>query len=202
VHSCRARTPRPTGRPVSDEPSRSPVTAAPTRDPGSPTTPRPTDPPTDLHGLLEGIRRRSYCAARWFQIVCGVSAPSVVLFFFLGAIKLHLGVATRSPSLKKDAACSLCGALLSLGVCIGTAVASSMWYFDALVALLVSLALLAHGAYTLYKNKKEGNHWWKSRFWLVPPVSKEGRDNMGRALNAMTGTTEVAPAVILDPTAV
>ena len=47
----------------------------PTRDPGSPTTPQHTDPPTDLYGLLEGIKNRSYCAARWYQIVCGVSAP-------------------------------------------------------------------------------------------------------------------------------
>ena len=40
----------------------------------------------------------------------GVSAPSVVVFTVLGAVKLHLGFATHSPSLKKDAACSLCGA--------------------------------------------------------------------------------------------
>ena len=74
----------------------------------------------------------------------GVSAPSVVVFAVLGVIKLHLGYATRSPSLKKDAACSLCGALLSLGVCVGTAVADTAWWFDAVVALLVSGALLLH----------------------------------------------------------
>ena len=97
----------------------------------------------------------------------GVSAPSVVVFAVLGVVKLHLGFATHSPSLKKDAACSLCGAatqcmpgstthprlqphaprcgaLLSLGVCIGTAVVHEAWWFDAVVALLVSGALLLH----------------------------------------------------------
>ena len=103
------------------------------------------------------------------EALLGVSAPSVVVFAVLGAIKLHLGFATHSPSLKKDAACSLCarrlqpmyarlqpheselqphaprcGALLSLGVCIGTAVAHEAWWFDAVVALLVSGALLLH----------------------------------------------------------
>jgi hypothetical protein len=74
----------------------------------------------------------------------GVSAPSVVVFAMLGSVKLHMGFATKSPSLKKDAACSLCGSLLSLGVCIGTAVAHEAWWFDAVVALLVSGALLLH----------------------------------------------------------
>ena len=86
----------------------------------------------------------------------GVSAPSVVVFAVLGAVKLHMGFATKSPSLKKDAACSLCGALLSLGVCIGTAVAHEAWWFDAVVALLVSGALLLHARRSDRERHREG----------------------------------------------
>lgn len=125
----------------------------------------------------------------------GISAPSVVVFSTLGAIKLHLGFATRSPSLKKDAACSLCGALLSLGVCIGTAVAHEAWYFDALVALLVSGALFLHGVYTLVKNGRSGNHWWAGSFWMVAPAAKRPQ-----GMGAVTGLQEVAPVQMLEAT--
>ncbi|KAL9188929.1 hypothetical protein ACHAXT_011419 [Thalassiosira profunda] len=74
VHACRAKTQRPTASPVTKKPTLSPVTSAPTRDPGSPTTPQPTDPPTDLYGLLEASKGRFYCAERWDMIVCGDSA--------------------------------------------------------------------------------------------------------------------------------
>jgi len=132
----------------------------------------------------------------------GVSAPSVVVFTALGAVKLYLGFATRSPSLKKDAACSLCGAVLSLGVCIGTAAMHKLWYFDALVALLVSLALLLNGAYTLDKNRRDGNRWWEKRFWLTAPVATIGEPltptRSATARNVTTGTSEVAPPQILE----
>ncbi len=59
-----------------------------------------------------------------------IAAPSLVVFGALGVLKLHVGVCVDSASLKKDAACSLCGALLSLGVLIGASAVQSnpdMW---------------------------------------------------------------------------
>ena len=35
-----------------------------------------------------------------------LASPSVVIFFFLGVLKLHIGYATDSASMKKDAASS------------------------------------------------------------------------------------------------
>lgn len=134
------------------------------------------------------------------EALLGVSAPSVVVFAVLGAIKLHLGFATHSPSLKKDAACSLCGALLSLGVCIGTAVAHEAWWFDAVVALLVSGALLLHGTYTLVKNARDGNLWWDAAFW-TGEGGKSGAAARAANLTGMgvvTGAREVAPSQMLE----
>ena len=53
-----------------------------------------------------------------------LACPSVVAFLLLGLLKLHIGYATDSPSMRKDAACSLCGAVLSLGVVVGAGAAS------------------------------------------------------------------------------
>jgi len=101
-------------------------------------------------------------------VLVGLAAPSAILFGALGVAKLRVGAATHSASLKKDAACSLCGAVLSLGVCIGAAAVGAdekLWFVDALVALLVSLGLLAYGSYTLLKNRRQGNVWWRATFW-------------------------------------
>lgn len=50
----------------------------------------------------------------------GLAVPSMLIFFVLGSMKWKIGAATRSASLKKDAACSLCGSLLSLGVILAS----------------------------------------------------------------------------------
>jgi divalent metal cation (Fe/Co/Zn/Cd) transporter len=101
-------------------------------------------------------------------VLVGLAAPSALAFGALGFAKWRVGVATQSPSLKKDAACSLCGAVLSLGVCVGAAAVGAdeaLWWVDALVALLVSVGLLLYGAFTLYKNGVQGNRWWRASFW-------------------------------------
>ena len=74
VTVCRERTKKPTDSPTL-VPTRAPVTDSPTLDPDSPTTPQPTDPPTDLYGLLEGQKDRFYCAVTWDGILCGESIP-------------------------------------------------------------------------------------------------------------------------------
>jgi len=73
VHACKAQTSKPTESPVTVKPTPAPVTNPPTRDPDAPTTPQPTDHPTDLYGLLEGQKDRFYCATKWDGIVCGAS---------------------------------------------------------------------------------------------------------------------------------
>ena len=120
----------------------------------------------------------------------GISAPSVVVFAVLGAVKLHMGFATKSPSLKKDAACSLCGALLSLGVCIGTAVAHEAWWFDAVVALLVSGALLLHARRSDRERHREGRRLGRGRgrggagLWRRDGVRLAPPDSFGDAASA------------------
>ena len=73
---------------------------------------------------------------------------------------MWVGMATDSASMKKDAACSLCGCVLSLGVCVGAAAVGAderIWWLDALVALLVSTGLLLYGSGVLFKNARQGN---------------------------------------------
>ena len=63
---------------------------------------------------------------------------------FTVAARLDDGLLALRPSMGVSSASVKPGALLSLGVCIGTAVAHEAWWFDAVVALLVSGALLLH----------------------------------------------------------
>ena len=104
----------------------------------------------------------------------GLAVPALLLFGGLGALKLWVGIATDSPSMKKDAACSLCGACLSLGVCIGVALSegSDIWWFDAVVALVVSVLLLIYGVFSLAKNAEAGIKWWTLEFWGSPTPRK------------------------------
>lgn len=44
---------------------------------------------------------------------------SIVIFLVLGIVKYRVGSLVDSPSLKKDGICSLCGAGLSFGMCLG-----------------------------------------------------------------------------------
>ena len=66
--------------------------------------------PISLASLHLRWRRQEAHAAGHFAELVGLAAPSVVIFFLLGLIKLQIGYATASPSMKKDGACSLCGA--------------------------------------------------------------------------------------------
>lgn len=97
-----------------------------------------------------------------------LAVPSMLIFFVLGSLKLRIGRATDSASMKKDAACSLCGSLLSLGVILGAALSQNddrLWFFDALVALVIAAALFAYGLLVLVKNARQRNRWWTAAFW-------------------------------------
>lgn len=114
----------------------------------------------------------------------GISAPSIVIFALLGGVKMHLGLATNSQSLIKDAACSICGALLSVGTCVSASLVvgnTGIWYIDAVVAVVISEALLVYGLYTLVTKGKY--RWWSLSFWTTPtnrrPNRKKGRGLFG-----------------------
>ena len=106
-------------------------------------------------------------------LLIAISAPSVAIFLTLGVVKLRIGGALDSPAMKKDAACSLCGALLSFGSFLGATYGAADPHsfgarsLDASVALIVSLALGANGVYTLGKNARQRHKWWTSNFWAL-----------------------------------
>jgi len=122
-----------------------------------------------------------------------LAAPSVVVFLVLGVLKAHIGAETDSPSMKKDAACTLCGAVLSLGVCVGVFLAkanAALWWTDAAVALMVSAGLLAHGVHTLAKNARQHNKWWTQQWWMLKGFVKLP-DKLLRSLEAGVRPTEI-----------
>ena len=85
---------------------------------------------------------------------------------------------TILPNRSADGACSICGGMLSLGVCIGGSAAngdSRLWWIDAVVAVSISAGLFLYGLFTLWKNSKQGNVWWRSSFWLTTPASRRAR---------------------------
>ena len=109
-------------------------------------------------------------------LLLGLSIPSVVIFGGLGGLKMWVGYATRSASMKKDAACSMCGAILSLGVCVGAAAVganANLWWIDAVVALVISVGLLLNGLSTCWKNVNQGNRWWTLDFWRAPSAPSD-----------------------------
>eukprot|EP00322_Chrysochromulina_rotalis_P028669 CAMPEP_0115851422 /NCGR_PEP_ID=MMETSP0287-20121206/12475_1 /TAXON_ID=412157 /ORGANISM="Chrysochromulina rotalis, Strain UIO044" /LENGTH=321 /DNA_ID=CAMNT_0003305457 /DNA_START=32 /DNA_END=998 /DNA_ORIENTATION=- len=79
----------------------------------------------------------------------GLAVPSAMAFGTLGGLKLWVGIMTDSPAMRKDGLCSLCGALLSVGVIAGVIATDSshgaVWWVDAMVAIVVSVGLLLHG---------------------------------------------------------
>ena len=124
-------------------------------------------------GTAGGQHLASHGELDHIHVLLGLAVPSVLIFGALGVVKVMLGNKTKSPSLKKDGACSLCGALLSLGVAVGAALHDipSMWWFDGAVALSVAIALGVSGLYTLWKNARQSNAWWTVRFWLKAQVA-------------------------------
>lgn len=138
-------------------------------------------------------------------LLLGVSVPSMVIFAALGALKLWVGNATHSASMKKDAACSLCGSALSLGVCVGAAAVGAdyrLWFVDAAVALVVSLGLLMYGLYVLAKNAAQGKQWWTMEFWQSePPTRGTGLGELQITLAARS-TGAAAPGLQGDQRAV
>lgn len=138
------------------------------------------------------------------ESLLALSIPSFIVFAVLGGLKLWVGISTKSYAMKKDAACSICGAVLSLGVVIGVAAdqhsGGDVWWFDAIVALVVSFVLFVYGMADLVKNRRY--QWWSCRFWKTPTVrgeaakrAEKGLEHADAAPVAMAAATEVAVVV-------
>ncbi len=75
----------------------------------------------------------------------------------------------RSESLRKDAITSGAVAVLSAAIVVSTLVYGmnvSLWWFDSVVALGVSLALCCAGTWSLVSTR-----WWCKGFWTGAPDS-------------------------------
>ena len=73
----------------------------------------------------------------------------------------------RSESLRKDAITSGAVAVLSAAIVVSTLIYSvnaSLWWFDSVVALGISLALCAAGSWSLVSTR-----WWSKGFWVGSP---------------------------------
>ena len=100
-----------------------------------------------------------------------LAALSVIAFAVLGGLKWHISEKLKSPTMKKDAICSLAVGVISLAVTISASAYSAneaVWFFDAFVAVLVSVFLLCYGSRTLFCH---GHRWWESSFWKNDPES-------------------------------
>ena len=75
----------------------------------------------------------------------------------------------RSESLRKDAITSGAVAVLSAAILVSTLMYSanaSLWWFDSVVALGISLALCCAGMCSLISTR-----WWSRSFWVQAPES-------------------------------
>ena len=118
----------------------------------------------------------------------GLAIPFLFVFGFLSMVKFHYADKLSSPALKKDAICSLFGALLSFSVAFNTLVIGhddSLWWLDPMVAIAVSLACFAIGSYSIFKNIREETPILELSWWLTDPV--EASENEKNVIN--TGET-------------
>jgi len=101
-------------------------------------------------------------ASTLMQVMAFISVVAVAI---LGGFKWHISNKLESATLKKDAICSIAVGVISLAVGISTTIYSdskSVWWFDAAVAVLVSVFLLIYGGRTIFCH---GHQWWTCAFW-------------------------------------
>lgn len=111
-------------------------------------------------------------------MLIGLSFPCTLIFGTLAVIKFRMSDMLGSPSFKKDAICSLFGAILSFGVFFGTCIKSAdegAWWIDGVVAVLVSLTCMWVGLRTMLKNAEESNQWWTMDFWTSGEKAEEAK---------------------------
>jgi len=100
-----------------------------------------------------------------------LAAFSVLVFTSLACFKFFISIQLSSSTMKKDAISSFAVGVLSLGVCISSSVydmTSTVWWFDAVVALITSVCLFWYGYRTLFCH---GHKWWEPSWWSEDPES-------------------------------
>jgi len=98
------------------------------------------------------------------HILIYIAIASIVCFTILAIFKFRIAHVLSSAAMKKDAVSSLSVAVLCAGIVVSASVFTahpSIWYLDAVTAIVVSLALLIYGMRTLVRNRRCG----KSEFW-------------------------------------
>ena len=115
--------------------------------------------------------------------------PSTLLFFVLGAAKVHVGTCIRSPSLRKDGMCSLAGALMSSGVLVSAVIEelTPIWWFDSVVALIVASGLGVKGGLSLASDAQSGVRWWSAHFWRTGAGGGTAKGDAGDDLHPLLG---------------
>ena len=136
-------------------------------------------------------------------LLIGLSLPCVLIFFVLGLVKMYVGVKLDSPSMKKDAVCSLCGAVLSAGTTLGAIMMLSgadSWWFDSVVAVVICMGLFVYACVVLIRNamKKDPSTgawapemWWTLSWWHTPgKIRHLNEDERGGGLGPGDGLSK------------
>merc|ERR1719453_2909722 len=106
--------------------------------------------------------------------------PSAVVMAVIGTLKWQISIPLSSGALREDAICSLAVACLSTSVGISVMIYrndSSVWWFDAFIALATALFLGAYGVMMLKQAP-----WWTKHFW-VELESESGARALDAALD-------------------
>lgn len=108
---------------------------------------------TVLAAALDDFRHGEESTVNLNRLVA-LGVVSLFVFGALSAFKFHYADCLQSASLRKDAICSLLGAILSGSLFINSLIIlnrSSAWWLDPLVAFSVASASLLYGLSSIYR---------------------------------------------------
>lgn len=122
------------------------------------------------------------------QELAAISLASFVVFGTLMTLKFHYAAKLQSPSLYKDALCSLLGCFLSASIFINSSIIeehASWWKLEPLVAFICGIAALLLGFYwIIHASCVQGLPIFRCIWWIES--EGDGMDEMG--------APELAPA--------
>jgi hypothetical protein len=96
------------------------------------------------------------------ELLTALEITGVAVFCVLGLAKLWIAQALDSTALRKDGACSFCGAALAFGALAGRVAEkydARMWFLDSLIALAACGALLSCGCFSLASIAIKHRRW-------------------------------------------
>ena len=130
-----------------------------------------------------------------------LSAPSALLYIFVGMMQLQASWILRLRSLRQDAIISILGCVVAMGTLSsslanltewvgesqqglhGNALARvhfRYWWLEDVCTIVTASFLLFFGCFYLYEDVKAGHRWWTPSFWtevLPPPSPRASRLN-------------------------